>query len=68
MGSVWNIIPAGFSQKKKKDPFRWRFKGDTNTPKPHRNTYKHRTEQHKKTANRIEITRKFLNTVNRLVL
>ena len=35
-----NIIPAGFSQKKKKkkDPFRWGLKGGTNNPKPDRNT------------------------------
>ena len=29
---------------------------------------KYRTEKHKKTANRIKISRKFLNTANRLVL
>ena len=39
-----------------------------NTTTPHRNTYKHRTEEPKKTENRTEITQKFLNTANRLVL
>ena len=34
----------------------------------HRNTCKQCTEKHKKTANRIEITRKFLHTTNCLVL
>ena len=43
-------------------------KGGMNTAKPHRNTQKHGTEQRKKTANRIEITRKFPNTANHLVL
>ena len=43
-------------------------KGGMNTAKPHRNTYKNCTEQHKKTANHIEITPKFLNTANCLVL
>ena len=39
-----------------------------NTTTPHRNTYKNRTEEPKKTENRTEITQKFLNTANRLVL
>ena len=40
-----------------------------NTANLLRNTYKRRTEQHKKTANRIaEITQKFLHTANCLVL
>ena len=45
-----------------------KLEGGANTATPHRNTYKHRTEEHKKTENRTEITQKFLNTANRLVL
>ena len=43
-------------------------RGGTNTAKPQRITNKHRTEYHKKTANRRGITRKFLKTANSLVL
>ena len=45
-----------------------KLEGGANTATPHRNTYKHRTEEHKKTGNRTGITQQFLNTANRLVL
>ena len=45
-----------------------KLEGGANTATPHRNTYKHRTEGHKKTENWTEITEKFLNTANHLVL
>ena len=47
---------------------RGKLEGGANTATPHRNTYKHRTEEHKETENRTGITQKFLNTGNCLVL
>ena len=36
-----------------------KLEGGANTATPHRNTYKHRTEEHKETENRTEITQNF---------
>ena len=36
-----------------------KLEGGANTATPHRNTYKYRTEEHKKTENRTEITQNF---------